>query len=124
MLAVALGAIGALLIVTQAWLLARVIAGAVADGEGLGALATALGMLLAVVIGRATLAWAVEVTAHRSSAQGQVGVADGARRTSPPTSVPTASPCAAPAHLTVLATRGSTRSTATSRATCRSWCWP
>ena len=39
------------------------------DGEGLSTLATALGALLAVVVGRAALAWASEVTAHRSSAE-------------------------------------------------------
>jgi thiol reductant ABC exporter CydD subunit len=64
--ATALGFLGALLIIAQAWLLADIIAGTF-DGEGLRSLTAALGTLLAVVLGRAAVAWATEVLAVRSA---------------------------------------------------------
>jgi thiol reductant ABC exporter CydD subunit len=66
---VALGSLGALLIVAQAWLLADVVARAFVDGAGLDRLQTPLALLLAVVLGRAVLAWAAELAASRSSAR-------------------------------------------------------
>jgi ATP-binding cassette subfamily C protein CydD len=66
---VALGSLGALLIVAQAWLLADVVARAFVGGRSLAQLRTPLTVLLAVVVARALLAWAAELAASRSSAR-------------------------------------------------------
>ena len=66
---VALGSLGALLIVAQAWLLADVVARAFIGGDSLAQLQTPLAFLLAVVVARAVLAWAAELAASRSSAR-------------------------------------------------------
>jgi thiol reductant ABC exporter CydD subunit len=66
---VALGALSALLIVTQAWLLADVVSRAFLGGKSLEQLQTPLTMLLLVVMARATIAWAAELAASRSSAR-------------------------------------------------------
>ncbi len=66
---VALGVLGALLIVAQAWLLADVVAGAFRHGKGLEQLRTPLVVLLCVVVARAVVAWAAELAACRSSAR-------------------------------------------------------
>ena len=58
----------AALVLLQAQLLAGVIDGAFLGGAGLDVLAPALAVLVAAVAGRALLAWAGEVTAHRASA--------------------------------------------------------
>jgi thiol reductant ABC exporter CydD subunit len=68
-LSVALGVLSALLIVAQAWLLADVVARAFLDGRGLAQLRTPLIALLLVVLARATVAWAAELAASRSSAR-------------------------------------------------------
>ncbi len=64
---VALGTVGALLIVAQAWLLTDVVCEAFLHGRGLASVETGLAALLAVVLLRALLAWASEVLAARSS---------------------------------------------------------
>ncbi len=66
---ISLGVLSALLIVTQAWLLADVVARAFAGQESLDRLRTPLGILLAVVLARAGVAWAAELAAARSSAR-------------------------------------------------------
>jgi ATP-binding cassette subfamily C protein CydD len=66
---VALGALSALLIVTQAWLLADVVSRAFLGRQSLAQLQTPLTMLLLVVMARATVAWAAELAASRSSAR-------------------------------------------------------
>ena len=66
---VALGSLGALLIVAQAWLLADVVARAFLGGDGLARLRPPLIVLLVVVVARAALAWAAELAASRSSAR-------------------------------------------------------
>jgi ATP-binding cassette, subfamily C, bacterial CydCD len=68
-ISVALGALSALLIVSQAWLLAEVVASAFVKHKGLTQLRTPLVALLAVVLGRALLAWAAELAASRCSAE-------------------------------------------------------
>ena len=65
--AVGLGVAAALLAVLQAWLLATAIAGAVTDGLGLEALAPVLAALAVVLVARAALAWAADITAQRIS---------------------------------------------------------
>ena len=67
-LAVAIGGTTALLLIAQAWLIARIVAGAFLDHQTLGSLRGALLALLAVVAGRSVLAWSAERTAHRASA--------------------------------------------------------
>lgn len=67
-LSVALGAATAGLVIVQATLLADLITRAFLDGASLAALRTPLLSLLAVVAGRALVAWLQEVAAHRSSA--------------------------------------------------------
>jgi thiol reductant ABC exporter CydD subunit len=65
---IVLGGVTALLIIAQAWLLADVIAAAVGAGKGLAQLSLPLGLLLAVVLARAAVAWGRELLADRSSA--------------------------------------------------------
>ena len=66
---VTLGVLAALLIVAQAWLLADVVARAFLGGEGVSALRTPLILLALVVLARASVAWAAELAAARSSAR-------------------------------------------------------
>jgi thiol reductant ABC exporter CydD subunit len=66
---VVLGVITALLIIAQAWLLADVIAAALGAGTGVSGLTLPLAVLLAVVLGRAVVAWGRELLAHRASAR-------------------------------------------------------
>jgi thiol reductant ABC exporter CydD subunit len=66
---VGLGALSALLIVSQAWLLADVVASAFLGGKSLAQLQTPLILLLCVVAARAVVAWAAELAAGRSSAR-------------------------------------------------------
>jgi thiol reductant ABC exporter CydD subunit len=61
--------LAALLIIAQAWLLADVVARAFLGGEGASALRTPLILLLLVVLARASVAWAAELAAARSSAR-------------------------------------------------------
>jgi thiol reductant ABC exporter CydD subunit len=68
-ISVALGGLGALLIVAQAWLLADVVTSAFLGGSGLDQLRTQLVLLLAIVVARATVAWAAELAAGRCSAR-------------------------------------------------------
>jgi thiol reductant ABC exporter CydD subunit len=63
-----LGALTGLLIIAQAWLLADVIAAALAGGKGLAQLRLPLEVLLFVVVARAAAAWGRDVLAGRSSA--------------------------------------------------------
>jgi thiol reductant ABC exporter CydD subunit len=66
---VTLGVLAALLIVAQAWLLADVVARAFLGGQGLSTLHTPLILLALVVLARASVAWAAELAAARSSAR-------------------------------------------------------
>ncbi len=66
---VGLGVCSAVLIVAQAGLLADVVARAFGGHTGVSALRTPLALLLAVVLGRAVVAWAAELAASRSSAR-------------------------------------------------------
>jgi len=63
---VVLGAINGLLVIAQAWLIALIVSEAF-DGRGLSQLRGALAALLAVVAGRAVIAWGSEVLAGRSA---------------------------------------------------------
>jgi ATP-binding cassette subfamily C protein CydCD len=66
---VGLGAVSALLIVSQAWLLADVVAGAFSNGKSVAQLQTPLIALLCVVVARAVVAWGAELAASRCSAR-------------------------------------------------------
>ncbi len=66
---VGLGALSALLIVSQAWLLADVVASAFSGGKSVAQLQTPLAVLLCVVVARAVVAWGAELAAGRSSAR-------------------------------------------------------
>jgi thiol reductant ABC exporter CydD subunit len=66
---VLLGVLSAMLIVAQAWLLADVVSHAFLGGEAWAQLKGPLIALLVVVLARATLAWAAELTASRCSAR-------------------------------------------------------
>jgi ATP-binding cassette, subfamily C, bacterial CydCD len=61
--------LSALLIVSQAWLLADVVAGAFRHGKNLAQMRTPLSVLLCVVVARAAVAWGAELAASRSSAR-------------------------------------------------------
>jgi thiol reductant ABC exporter CydD subunit len=66
---VGLGVLSALLLVAQAWLLADIVTRAFLGGRSLEQLQTPLIALLLVVLARATVAWAAELAASRSSAR-------------------------------------------------------
>jgi thiol reductant ABC exporter CydD subunit len=64
---IALGAVTALLVIAQAWLLADIIAAALSARRGVGALSLPLTALLCVVLGRSAVAWGRELLAQRAS---------------------------------------------------------
>ncbi|MEU8946190.1 thiol reductant ABC exporter subunit CydD [Streptomyces sp. NPDC048489] len=65
---VGLGAVGALLVIAQAMLIAEVVVGAFQHGHSAPELRTPLLLLVAVAGGRALVAWLTELAAHRASA--------------------------------------------------------
>lgn len=65
---VGLGAVGAVLVIAQAMLIAEVVVGAFQHRLSVGELSTPLLLLVAVALGRATVAWLTELAAHRASA--------------------------------------------------------
>ncbi|MEU1178762.1 thiol reductant ABC exporter subunit CydD [Streptomyces sp. NPDC005820] len=65
---VGLGAVGALLVIAQAMLIAEVVVGAFQHGLGVSGLRTPLLLLAAVAGGRALVSWLTELAAHRASA--------------------------------------------------------
>ncbi len=67
-LSVVVGGCTALLVVTQAWLIATVVNDAYFHHGSLSSLRDPLAALFAVIVGRAVLAWATERSAHRASA--------------------------------------------------------
>ncbi|MFD7748303.1 thiol reductant ABC exporter subunit CydD [Streptomyces sp. NPDC059698] len=65
---VALGLLGALLVIAQAMLIAEIVVGGFEDGLTVTELRTPLLLLAAVAVGRALIAWLTELSAHRASA--------------------------------------------------------
>ncbi|MFF7363919.1 thiol reductant ABC exporter subunit CydD [Streptomyces sp. NPDC008125] len=65
---VALGAVGAVLVIAQAMLVAEIVVGGFEDGLGVSGLRTPLVLLAAVAAGRALVAWLTELAAYRASA--------------------------------------------------------
>jgi ATP-binding cassette subfamily C protein CydCD len=65
---VGLGAVGALLVIAQAMLIAEIVVGAFQHGMSVAELRTPLLLLLAVASGRALVSWLTELAAHRASA--------------------------------------------------------
>ena len=65
---VALGAMSALLVVAQAFLLARAVVAVFHHGTPVSELSSTLGWLVAIAAARAVLAWAAEAVGHRSAA--------------------------------------------------------
>ncbi|WP_309093658.1 thiol reductant ABC exporter subunit CydD [Streptomyces sp.] len=65
---VALGALGAGLVIAQAMLIAEVVVGAFQHGRTVSELGTPLLLLVAVAAGRALVGWLTELAAHRASA--------------------------------------------------------
>ncbi|MFJ9894100.1 thiol reductant ABC exporter subunit CydD [Streptomyces sp. NPDC091280] len=65
---VGLGAVGALLVIAQAMLIAEVVVGAFQHGKSVSELGTPLLLLVAVAGGRALVSWLTELAAHRASA--------------------------------------------------------
>ncbi|MFE1975277.1 thiol reductant ABC exporter subunit CydD [Streptomyces hygroscopicus] len=65
---VALGLVGAGLLIAQAMLIAEIVVGAFQRGDGAGALTLPLGLLALVALGRAVVSWLTELAAHRASA--------------------------------------------------------
>jgi ATP-binding cassette subfamily C protein CydCD len=68
MAVVGLGAVGALLVIAQAMLIAEVVVGAFQHRMSVGELGTPLLLLAAVAVGRALVSWLTELAAHRASA--------------------------------------------------------
>ncbi|MEV4879467.1 thiol reductant ABC exporter subunit CydD [Streptomyces cyaneofuscatus] len=65
---VALGLVGAALVIAQAMLIAEIVVGGFEDGLTVTDLRTPLLLLAAVAVGRALVAWLTELAAHRASA--------------------------------------------------------
>ncbi|NEE22743.1 hypothetical protein G3M58_91865, partial [Streptomyces sp. SID7499] len=65
---VALGLVGALLVIAQAMLIAEIVVGGFEGGLTVTALRTPLLLLASVALGRALVAWLTELAAHRASA--------------------------------------------------------
>ncbi|WP_460107319.1 thiol reductant ABC exporter subunit CydD [Streptomyces sp. YKOK-J1] len=65
---VALGTVGAVLLIAQAMLIAEVVTGAFQHGQAVAELRTPLLLLAAVAVGRSIIAWLTELAAHRASA--------------------------------------------------------
>lgn len=65
---VGLGAVGAVLVIAQAMLIAEIVVGAFQDGLSAGALGTPLLLLIVVAAGRGLVGWLTELAAHRASA--------------------------------------------------------
>jgi ATP-binding cassette, subfamily C, bacterial CydCD len=65
---VGLGAVGALLVIAQAMLIAETVVGAFQHGMSVAGLRTPLLLMVGVAIGRALVAWLTELAAHRASA--------------------------------------------------------
>ncbi|MFI2427692.1 thiol reductant ABC exporter subunit CydD [Streptomyces sp. NPDC018955] len=65
---VGLGAMGAVLVIAQAMLIAEIVVGAFRDGLSAGALGTPLLLLVVVAAGRGLVGWLTELAAHRASA--------------------------------------------------------
>ncbi|MFH8451262.1 thiol reductant ABC exporter subunit CydD [Streptomyces fungicidicus] len=65
---VALGAVGAVLVIAQAMLIAEIVVGAFEDGLSAGDLTTPLVLLAVVAAGRGLVGWLTELAAHRASA--------------------------------------------------------
>ncbi|WP_329229203.1 thiol reductant ABC exporter subunit CydD [Streptomyces canus] len=65
---VALGGLGALLVIAQAMLVAEVVVGAFQHGLAVAELRTPLMLLAAVAVGRGLVSWLTELAAHRASA--------------------------------------------------------
>ncbi|MFG2369910.1 thiol reductant ABC exporter subunit CydD [Streptomyces sp. NPDC048504] len=68
MAVVGLGAVGALLVIAQAMLIAEVVVGAFQHRMSVGDLGTPLLLLATVAVGRALVSWLTELAAHRASA--------------------------------------------------------
>ena len=66
--AIAIGTASAVLIVVQAFLVARAVADAFQSGAGLDDVRGALVALVGIAVGRAGLAWAAEAVGHRAAA--------------------------------------------------------
>jgi thiol reductant ABC exporter CydD subunit len=66
---VLLGVVKGILLISQAWLLATVIAGAFIDGKDLGQLRSPIELLLVVFLLRALVAWSQELAANHCSAK-------------------------------------------------------
>ncbi|MFG2882903.1 thiol reductant ABC exporter subunit CydD [Streptomyces sp. NPDC048297] len=65
---IALGGVGAGLVIAQAMLIAEVVVGAFQHGRSAGDLVTPLVLLAAVACGRGLVSWLTELAAHRASA--------------------------------------------------------
>ncbi|MFE9851002.1 thiol reductant ABC exporter subunit CydD [Streptomyces sp. NPDC005576] len=65
---VALGAVGAVLVIAQAMLVAEIVVGGFEDGLSVSGLRTPLILLVVVAAGRALVAWLTELAAYRASA--------------------------------------------------------
>jgi thiol reductant ABC exporter CydD subunit len=68
-ISVLLGVARGVLLIAQAWLLAAIVAGAFIGGDDLARLRVPMERLLAVIVARALVSWAAEVSADRCSAQ-------------------------------------------------------
>ncbi len=73
---VALGLVGAALVIAQAMLIAEIVVGGFEDGLTVTQLRTPLLLLAAVAVGRALVAWLTELAAHRRARRSSPSCAD------------------------------------------------
>lgn len=100
--AVILGAVTAVLVVTQAWFLSRIIVGVTADNQVLADVSFGIAALAGVFIARAFLAWGAEVIAVRAAGEAKAQL----RQAAMSAVIESGSTHIKPGEVAALATRG------------------
>ena len=100
--AIILGTFTAVLVITQAWFLSRVIVGVTADNEVLADVGFGIGALAGVFVARALLAWGAEVIAVRAAGEAKAQL----RQAAMSAVIQSGSAHSNPGEVAALATRG------------------
>ncbi len=100
--AIILGTFTAVLVITQAWFLSRVIVGVTADNEVLADVGFGIGALAGVFVARAFLAWGAEVIAVRAAGEAKAQL----RQAAMSAVIESGSTHSNPGEVAALATRG------------------
>ena len=100
--AVLIGTLTAVLVITQAWFLSRVIVGVTADNQVLADVSFGIAAIAGVFTARALLAWGAEVIAVRASGEAKAQL----RQAAMSAVIDSGSAHASPSEIAVIATRG------------------